>query len=319
MWVHGLSVPLGMPDLGVAVRPERGCELGGNDSLVVWLRPYTTLSSCPSGQLRDWAGEWVNCCHDLEVSTCLPGTRLAGCPALEQSSECVEGTEGAAQVAFDRANRVQRNESICAWECGQEFFHFECGCVNCSTQGLACTPGQRWQACSERTDASWAACPDLRLAKGSFAANEQWAEGDECVSECRAGFYNDTTQYAEGRCRSCWDRTELALHTGLDQQFLALFACNTTSNMLWSPCAQESGARVARTGRLRVAAGVVRDHLPAAVTEHARAQQHRRGQLRPATRSLGRAKHIVTHILRRFTVKPILFALPRTNKFGLEN
>ena len=33
----------------------------------------------------------------------------------------------------------------------------------------------------------------------------------------------------------------------------------------------------------------------------------------------GRAKHMVTHILRRFTVKPILFALPRTNKFGLEN
>jgi hypothetical protein len=33
----------------------------------------------------------------------------------------------------------------------------------------------------------------------------------------------------------------------------------------------------------------------------------------------GRAKHIVTHILRRFTVKPILSAIPRTNKFGLEN
>ena len=117
----------------------------------------------------------------------------------------------------------------------------------------------------------------------------------------------------------CWDRTELALHAGLEQQFFALFACNTTSNTLWSPCAQESGARVARTARLREAAGVLRDHLPAAVTEHARAQQHRRGQLRPATRSLGRAKHMVTHILRRFTVKPILFALPRTNKFGLES
>jgi hypothetical protein len=141
MWVHGLSVPLGMPDLGVAVRPEPGCALGGNDSLVVWLRPYTALSSCPSGQLRDWAGECVHC-HDLEVSTCLPGMRLAGCPALEQSSECVECTEGAAQVALDRAHSVQSNESICAWECGQEFFRVECGCVNCSTQGLACPPGQ---------------------------------------------------------------------------------------------------------------------------------------------------------------------------------
>ena len=58
----------------------------------------------------------------------------------------------------------------------------------------------RWQACSKRADAGCTACPDLRLAKGSYAANEQWAEGDECVSECSAGFYNDTTQYAEGRC-----------------------------------------------------------------------------------------------------------------------
>ena len=262
--------------------------LGGHDSLVVWLRPYTALSSCPSGQLRDWAGECVNCCHDLEVSTCLPGTRLAGCPALEQSSECVECTEGAAQVALDRAHRVQSNESICAWECGQEFFRVECGCVNCSTQGLACPPGQHWQACSERADAGCAACPDLRLAKGSYAANEQWAEGDECVSECSAGFYNDTTQYAEGRCRRCWDRTELALHAGLEQQFFALFACNPTSNARWAPCAQESGARVARTARLRVAAGVLRDHLPAAVAEHARAQQHRRGHLRPCDAELGK-------------------------------
>ncbi len=214
------------------------------------------------------AGECVHC-HDLEVSTCLPGKRLAGCPALEQSSECIECTEGAAPVALDRAHRVQSNESICAWEYGQEFFLVECGCVNCSTQGLACPPGQRWQACSERADAGCAACPDQRLAKGSYAANEQWAEGDECASECSAGFYNDTTQYAEGRCSRCWDRTELALHAGLEQQFFTIFACNATSNTRWSPCAQESGAHVARTARLRVAAGVLRDHLPAAVAEHA--------------------------------------------------
>ena len=93
---------------------------------------------------------------------------LAGCPALEQSSECVECTEGAAQVALDGAHRVQSNESICAWECGQEFFLVEWGCVNCSTQGLACPPGQRWHACSERADAGCTPCPDLRLAKGSY-------------------------------------------------------------------------------------------------------------------------------------------------------
>ena len=56
-------------------------------------------------------------------------------------------------MALDGAHRVQSNESICAWECGQEFFRVQCGCVNCSTQGLACPPGQRWQECSERADA----------------------------------------------------------------------------------------------------------------------------------------------------------------------
>jgi len=164
MWVHGLSVPLGMPDLGSPyVRSQAACS------------EATTRSSSGCGRTRrsprvrrgSCAGECVHC-HDLEVSTCLPGTRLAGCPALEQSSECVECTEGAAQVALDGAHRVQSNESICAWECGQEFFLVEWGCVNCSTQGLACPPGQRWHACSERADAGCTPCPDLRLAKGSY-------------------------------------------------------------------------------------------------------------------------------------------------------
>ena len=152
------------------------------------------------------------------------------------------------------------------------------GCANCSAQQQRCEAGMRWQACSDLADAGCAACPDLRLAKDSYAANEEWVESsaDECASECREGFYNDTTQYAEGRCKRCWDRTELALHAGLEQQFFALFACNATSNARWAPCAQESGARIARTARLRVAAGVLRDHLPAAVAEHARAKQHRR-------------------------------------------
>jgi len=140
-----------------------------------------------------------------------------------------------------------------------------------------------------------------RAASGRGLRCVQWAEGDECASECCAGFYNNMTQYVEGRCRRCWDRTELALHAGLEQQFFALFACNSvinsTSNTLWAPCAQESGARIARTARLRVAAGVLRDQLPTAVAEHARAQQHRRGHLRPLRRGAweaGRAKHVVT-------------------------
>jgi hypothetical protein len=129
-------------------------------------------------------------------------------------------------VVFDGTHRVQSNKSICVWECCQEFFLVEWGCVNCSTQGLACPPGQLWQACSERADAGCTVCPDLPLAKGSYTANKQWAKGNKWLSKCIAGFYNNKTQYAEGRCRHCWDRTELALHAGLEQQFFALFACN---------------------------------------------------------------------------------------------
>ena len=129
----------------------------------------------------------------------------------------------------------------------------------------------------------------------SSAANKQWAKGDECASECSAGLYNDKTQFAEGRCRHCWDRTELALHAGLEQQFFALFACNATRNALWAPCAQESGAHLTRTVRIRVAAGVLRNQLPAAVAEHARAQQHRRGHLRPLRRGAWEAGRAKTH------------------------
>jgi hypothetical protein len=112
---------------------------------------------------------------------------------------------------------------------------------------------------------------------------------------------------------------ELALHAGLEQQFFAFFACNATRNALWAPCAQESGERLARTARLRVAAGVLRNQLPAAVAEHARAQQHRRGHMRPRRGAWEEQNMSSRHILRRFTVKPILFAIPRTNKIGLEN
>ena len=136
--------------------------------LVVWLLPYTTLSSCPSWQYLDWAGECVNC-QDLEVCQ----ARLAGCPALEQSSECVVCTEGVSQVALDGEHRVQSNESICAWECCQEFFLVEWGCVNCSTQGLACPPGQGWQACSERADAGCTACQDEGLLRGQQTVGKE--------------------------------------------------------------------------------------------------------------------------------------------------
>ncbi len=89
-------------------------------------------------------------------------------------------------------------------------------------------------AASERTRAARRArtCVSRRAPALSMSSGPRETSG---CPKCRAGFYNDTTQYVEGRCSRCWDRTELALHAGLEQQFFAFFACNTTSNARWRP------------------------------------------------------------------------------------
>lgn len=241
-----LEAPLGR-ELGVAVWPQAGCELGAGDSLVAWLRPYTALSSCPSGQFLDAEGECANC-HETEAQllACALGRRLSGCPAIDQQSVCVPCEDGASNVASGRARWVASNESVCAWECGQDFFRVSEQCFNCSVQETACPPGQRWQACDAgaQQDAGCVACPDLRLQKGSYAANEEYVEAEECQTRCRAGFYNDTATLAAGHCKRCWDRAELVLHAGLEQQFFAFDNCTATRNARWRPCTPEPGARV---------------------------------------------------------------------------
>jgi len=239
-----LEAPLGR-ELGVAVWPEAGCELGAGDSLVAWLRPYTALFSCPSGQFLDAEGVCANC-HETEAQlpACPLGRRLSGCPAIDEQSVCVPCEDGATTVASGRARWVASNASVCAWECSQDFFRVSEQCFNCSVQEHACPPGERWQACDAgaQQDAGCVACPDLRLEKGSYAANEEYVEG--CQTRCRAGFYNDTATLAAGRCKRCWDRAELVLHAGLEQQFFAFDSCTATRNARWRPCTPEPGARV---------------------------------------------------------------------------
>ena len=123
----------------MAVWPEPGCELGANDSIVVWLRPYTALYSCPSGQFLDAEGLCVNC-HETEAQllACPLGKRLSDCPAIEEQSDCVACVDGAANVASGRAHWVASNASICAWECSQDFFRVSGQCLNCSVQEDTC-------------------------------------------------------------------------------------------------------------------------------------------------------------------------------------
>jgi hypothetical protein len=164
------------------------------------------------------------------------------------------------------------------------------------------------------------ACPDLRLAKGTRPTSSGPRETSARPNAAQASTTtrHSTPRAAAGTAGTA--RSSRCTRASSSSSSRSLPATRRATR--WAPYAQESGARLARTARLRVAAGVLRNQLPAAVAEHARAQQHRRGHLRPLRRGAweaGRAKHMVTHILRRFTVKPILFALPRTNKFGLEN
>lgn len=242
-----IEVPLGTVDVGVAVQPvtqSAACLLGANDSLVAWLRPYTALYSCPIGQFREAAGECVNC-HDTGalIAGCPLGQRLSGCPALTRTlSRCEKCTEGAQAVAQGIAEWVASAASICAWKCKQSFFRLGDTCAPCSVQSQQCAAGQRWQECDAQQDARCVACPDLRLTMGSYANNAEYYTA--CQTRCLAGCYNDTSEFADGRCKRCWDRTELVLHASREQRFFALFNCSATSNAHWAPCTAEVGARV---------------------------------------------------------------------------
>jgi len=242
-----VEVPLDTANVGVAVQAvnqEVGCLLGANDSLVAWLRPYTALYSCPTGQFRDAAGACINC-HDTEalVAGCPLGQRLSGCPALLQApSRCEKCVAGSEAVATGVADWVTSNASICAWRCKANFFRLGDACIPCSTQQQECAAGQRWQACDAQQDARCVACPDLRLTMGTYASNAEYY--DACQTRCREGCYNDTTELADGRCKRCWDSRELALHASREVRFFALFNCSATSNARWAPCAEEVGAQV---------------------------------------------------------------------------
>ena len=66
----------------------------------------------------------------------------------------------------------------------------------------------------------------------------------ECQAACLAGFYNDTAKFAAGRCKRCWDRTEVVLDAARTQRFFALFDCTEDRNARWDFCQEEPGAVV---------------------------------------------------------------------------
>jgi hypothetical protein len=233
-----LEVPMGLEDIGVVVRGQDNCQLSANDSLVVWLRPYTALQSCPPGMFRD-AQDTCRNCH-TSMDACDPGMRLSGCPALSDNGVCVNCSEGADLVAAGKAHWESSNTSICTWECDEGWFRADGTCLQCREAPAPCPPGQRWQACEQLADAGCVPCVKTSDENEEYVRDFAY----ECQAACLAGFYNDTAKFAAGRCKRCWDRTEVVLDAARTQRFFALFDCTKNRNARWDFCQEEPGAVV---------------------------------------------------------------------------
>ena len=141
------------------------------------------------------------------VQSCSAGTRLRGCPALEVARVCVDCVHGAGLVASQRAHWLPNVPgAVCNWACNAEYYYseFEATCVVC-TDRRTCPVGQRWQACTNTTDAQCASCPNLRAIKGRFGDNEEYVESvasdvtEECQTACKEGHFRSE----DGLCRRC--------------------------------------------------------------------------------------------------------------------
>ena len=127
---------------------------------------------------------------------CERGTRLQGCPALQAERVCVPCVYGAQQVQDGRAHWLANEPgAMCQWTCNEGYYYseFEAICVVCAGR-TACSVGQRWQACTNTTDAQCVSCPSLRVTKGEFGENEEYVAGEagedeaeECRTACKAG------------------------------------------------------------------------------------------------------------------------------------
>ena len=105
--------------------------------------------------------------------------------------------------------------------------------------------GQRWQACTNTTDAQCVSCPNLRAIKGRFGDNEEYVISDvneECQTACRDGHF----RAADGLCRRCSTRLEaleLALSTLSNKAgFYRFSACNASANAVAYECDAVEGS-----------------------------------------------------------------------------
>lgn len=223
------------------------CALTHNDNLVVYLRPYTQLFSCPPGQFLDLTGTCVSCHRKEQI--CPIGSRLRGCPILEPASpeNCILCTEGREMVNEGAAYYTTHDSEPCHWNCSEGYFLFqmlnERSCHKCNPPPESgCDAGFIWQECSFSQNSACVPCPDLRLKSGPYAANEQFLQNvnksNTCQTECKAGAYKSY----DGLCKQCWSRDLILLHE--ESGFFYFLPCTANSNAFALPCVAKPGELV---------------------------------------------------------------------------
>jgi len=221
------------------------CRLPEDASFFVSLRPHTKLYSCSPGEFLGKDGNCENCHKHGGHDICQLGQRLRGCPALEKADEdnCVPCTEGRDLVLKGVASWASSNSThACRLQCNGGYFlreHLGVGnCILCQEE-LPCGPGLTWQNCSYNQDSGCYACSSLWPLLGQYAQNEEYFNhSNTCQTRCKDNHYRD----ARGRCKECWDRSELLMSQ--DPGFYYFENCTHTTNALIIPCEEKQGSEI---------------------------------------------------------------------------
>ena len=216
--------------------------------LVGYLRPHTALYECPAEHFYSFPNDRCEHCHSHLPAACGAGQRMRGCAALERDLTCVNCTGKADLVEQGRARWLENEPGdVCRWTCTEEhwFNPMTETCVDCQAQGPPCDVGQRWQACTNTSDAQCVPCAPLRVEKGRYGDNEEYVlgNGTECQTACKENHYRDQND----RCRLCstvGELLELALETQTADSFYRFTPCRDDSDAVAHKCIANTGTQI---------------------------------------------------------------------------
>ena len=102
---------------------------------MAYLRPHTALYECAAEHYFAHASGRCEHCHaelaTEHVQSCVAGTRLRGCPALDIARECVNCTYGSELVDAGRAHYLENKPgAACRWACNSGY-HYDAFLATC--------------------------------------------------------------------------------------------------------------------------------------------------------------------------------------------